>query len=76
LRPKQYRLLRRTEQLIEPERGIAWLSSSFFAMRLKAARPRRVNSGVRFLLNGKDQSFKSAILNFNEAEDCLSVVGT
>jgi hypothetical protein len=40
------------QQLIQPERGIAWLSSIFLAMRLNGSRPRPVNSGVRFLLNG------------------------
>ena len=41
------------EQLIQPERGIAWLSSFFLAIRLNVARPRPVNSGVRQLRGGE-----------------------
>jgi hypothetical protein len=37
------------QQLIQPERGIAWLSSFFLALMLYAVRPRPVNSGVMLL---------------------------
>ena len=39
----------RAQQLIQPERGIAWLSSFFPAIRLNSIRPRPVNSSVMLL---------------------------
>src|ERR1044071_4724592 len=64
-------LQRAAEQLIQPERGIAFLSSLNCSIILRAARPRPVNSSVRcFVRYGEEQVTNMRVNIENTYEYC------